>query len=289
MSALSDSLASWTYETVAFPVSETRVEWGHDSARHQGYRQRGAEIETTGQKPRQVSAKIPLRNGLRWSGARLYPETYRQLRDALKSAEGFLTHPTYGLMTVHVDSITETIDPTRPDGIDLDVTFTEQRAESQELEITLARSASPADAARAAAAEADKAATGISIVGASVLAEVDAVFTYLDEAPRSGADARSVLGDLAASLTDRVTDPAAAGVDGASWRDAVERTRAAVFARRAEYLAADDALTLTLSDTMSIARAAVLAYGDATRAGELAARNAIDDPLFVPAGTVLVL
>ena len=47
--------------------------------------------------------------------------------------------------------------------------------------------------------------------------------------------------------------------------------------------------TLTLREDMSAARAAALAYGDASLAGELVARNAIDDALFIPAGTVLVI
>ena len=47
--------------------------------------------------------------------------------------------------------------------------------------------------------------------------------------------------------------------------------------------------TLTLTEDMTLARAAVLAYGDASRAAELAERNAIDDVLLIPAGTVLVI
>ena len=86
MSDLSRTLASWTYENVPFPATETRVEWGHDSAKHQGYGQRGTDIETTGQKPRVITATIPLRNGLRWPGERLYPETYLKLREAFKTA-----------------------------------------------------------------------------------------------------------------------------------------------------------------------------------------------------------
>lgn len=139
MSALSESLSTWAWQGIEFPGTETRVEWGHDSARHQGYGQRGVDIETTGQKPRAFTVSIPLRGGLRWTGAeRLYPETYLRLREALKTPEGYLTHPSYGLVTAHVDTISERIDPMKPDGLDLDVTFTEQRAESQELALTLA-------------------------------------------------------------------------------------------------------------------------------------------------------
>ena len=40
---------------------------------------------------------------------------------------------------------------------------------------------------------------------------------------------------------------------------------------------------------MSLARVAALAYGDASRAAEIAALNAIEDTAFIPAGTVLVI
>lgn len=289
MSALSDSLAAWTYESVSFPGTETRVEWGHDSARHQGYGQRGNDVETTGQKARTFTVSIPLRNGLRWSGERLYPETYLRLREALKTPEGFLTHPTYGLVTVHVDTISERIDPAKPDGLDLDVTFTEQRAESQELELTLARSAAPADAALSAAAEADAAVSSLDLsTSTTISAEVSAAFEYLDASVRGGAEAIAAFDDLVADLDARLRDSAASGVDGHAYRTALGRTRAAVLARRAEYLG-DTAQTITLGDTMSLARAAVEAYGDAARAAELASKNRIDDPLFISAGTVLVI
>lgn len=290
MSALSESLAAWTYENVSFPGTETRVEWGHDSTRHQGYGQRGADTETTGQKPRTFTVSIPLRNGLRWTGAeRLYPETYLRLREALKTPEGYLTHPTYGPVTVHVDSISERIDPMKPDGLDLDITFTEQRAESQELELTLARSAAPADAALAAAAEADAAASSLSLTTSTTIgAEVAAAFEYLDAAARGGADAIATFDDLVTDLDARLRDSEASAVGGHAYRMALVRTRSSVLARRAEYLG-DTAQTITLGDTMSLARAAVEAYGDASRAAELASKNHVSDPLFIPAGTVLVI
>jgi len=290
MSALSESLSTWAWQGIEFPGTETRVEWGHDSARHQGYGQRGVDIETTGQKPRAFTVSIPLRGGLRWTGAeRLYPETYLRLREALKTPEGYLTHPSYGLVTAHVDTISERIDPMKPDGLDLDVTFTEQRAESQELALTLARAAASADAALAAAAEADAAVSSLSVSSPTTIgAEVAGAFEYLDAAVRGGADAIATFDDLVADLDARLRDSAAAGVGGHAYRTALGRTRAAVLARRAEYLG-DTAQTVTLGDTMSLARAAVEAYGDASRAAELASKNHIDDPLFILAGTVLVI
>ncbi len=291
MSDLSRTLASWTYENVAFPATETRVEWGHDSAKHQGYGQRGADIETTGQKPRVITATIPLRNGLRWPGERLYPETYLKLREAFKTAEGFLTHPTLGLVTVHVDSVSERIDPTKPDGLDIEVSFTEQRAESQELELALASRSTPADAAAAEASAADKAAASLAGLAATdALADnVAAAFGYLAEAARTGPDAASTFGALVADLDARLSDPAASDAAWHDYRSALVRCRAAVLSARAESIGSTEALTITLGETMSLARAAAQAYGDPSRAAELAAKNRIGDPLFIAAGTVLAI
>ena len=59
MSDLSRSLSSWAWEGVEFPGTETRTDGGHDSAKHSGYGQRGADIETTGAKPKTFSVTIP--------------------------------------------------------------------------------------------------------------------------------------------------------------------------------------------------------------------------------------
>jgi prophage DNA circulation protein len=121
MSDLARTVAAFSYEGVVFPGTDTSVKWGHDKATHQGYLQRGAVIETTGQRARVITVRVPLRNSLRWTGSatRLYPETYLALREKLKQAEGFLTHPTYGSIVVHVDDVDENVDPLRPDGLDL--------------------------------------------------------------------------------------------------------------------------------------------------------------------------
>ncbi len=292
MSDLSRSLSSWAWEGVEFPGTETRTDGGHDSAKHSGYGQRGADVETTGQKPKTFSVTIPLRNGLRWPGAeRLYPETYQRLRASLATAEGLLTHPTWGLLTAHLDTWSEVIDPMKPDGVDLQVTWTEQRGEAEGIELTLARSTTPAATAVTAAADADAARAGLPGVAdtTSLADEVSAAFDYLDTAVRTGPEIASAFADVISSVSSRLADPAGLGTAGHDYRLSLERTQAALTSARATYLGDGTTRTLTLREDMSAARAAALAYGDASRAGELVARNAIDDALFIPAGTVLVI
>ena len=73
------------------------------------------------------------------------------------------------------------------------------------------------------------------------------------------------------------------------YRVALARTLAATLRYRDEYLGVSEPETLTLPETMGLARAAWLAYGDPSRTAELAARNRIPDPAEIPAGTVLVI
>lgn len=292
MSDLSATLSSWAWEGVEFPGTETRTEGGHDSAKHSGYGQRGADVETTGQKPKTFSVTIPLRNGIRWPGAeRLYPETYLRLRAALATAEGLLTHPTWGILTAHLDTWSEVIDPMKPDGVDLQVTWTEQRGEAEGLELTLARSTTPAATAASAAASADTAGAGLSGLAdvTSLADEVSAAFDALDAAVQTGPEIARTFEDVIGSVSARLADPAGLSTAGHDYRAALLRTQAALVDARAQYLGDGTTQTVTLREDMSAARAAALAYGDASRAGELVARNAIDDVLFIPAGTVLVI
>ena len=293
MSDLSRTVAAFSYEGVVFPGTDTSVKWGHDKATHQGYLQRGAVIETTGQRARVITVRVPLRNSLRWTGSatRLYPETYLQLREKLKQAEGFLTHPTYGSIVVHVDDVDESVDPLRPDGLDLTLTFTEQDALTQELDLSLGSAATPTDAALAYAAEADDAAAGLDLTTSTSLEDtLGAAFDYLDEAPRTPAQAFARFGEIVADVTARMADPGAAGADGHLYRVALSRVLAASLRAREAYTDTEGAVeTVTVPEAMSLARAAVLAYGDPRRAADLAARNRLLDPSLIPAGTVLVL
>lgn len=294
---LSRTLAPYAYEGVEFPGTDTRVAWGHDSARHQGYLQRGQVSETTGRRARVFTVKVPLRNGLRWDGAkRLYPETYLDLREKLKVALGFLTHPTYGLVPVHLDDVQETIDPARPDGIDLDLTFTEQDGDAQEIELSLTGPAAstPSEAAAARAEEADAAAAafGADVEGwtwDSLSTEVSDAFDHLQEAERPFTEAAAEFASLSDSIRARIADPAVAGAEGHDLRAALSRCLASVEAYRAEYLGAEEPETVTLPEAMGLARASLFAYGDPTRGADLAARNRIPDPALIPAGTVLVI
>lgn len=293
MSDLDRTLAAFSYESVVFPGTDVSTQWGHDKAAHQGYLQRGAVIETTGQQPRVITVRVPLRNSLRWTGSatRLYPDTYEALRAKLQQAEGFLTHPTYGSMVVHVDRIDEKIDPTKPDGLDLELTFTEQDALTQELDLSLGSNATPAEAAKAYAAEADEAALDLPLTvsaGVSLEDAVTTALTYLEEESRTPLEARATVDGLVREVQARSADPGAADSDGHLYRVALARTLAALLRTRAEYAGDTEGVTFVLPEAMSLPRAAELVYGDPRRGADLVAQNRLLDPTKIPRGTVLV-
>ena len=288
---LGRTLSTAAYDGVEFPAAGLTTEGGHDSAKHQGYGQRGADIETTGPQPEAVRCRAVMQNGLRgWSGPALYPTQYQRLLRALRSTpEGFLTHPTRGVMTVHVDHFSEVVSETSRRGVVLELAFTEQRGESDLLEMAPPTASALDDAATAAAA-ADATRPAAVTVRTSLTEEVAAARGFVEAAGRTEAQARARVGALLAEVEARAADPAAAASSAHAYRAALTATLSAVLRYRASALAASGRTHVVLEEA-SLARIASdpRVFGDASRAAELARANVVLDPSRVPVGTVLVI
>lgn len=288
--ALKEHLSPFAYEGVEFPALDTSLSAGHDSAKHAGYRQRGADVETTGPKPKVIKVKVPLYNGLHWPSA-LFPGVYADLVRVLDSTpQGLLTHPTRGLLSVHVDEWTESFEGKTKDGLTLEITFTEQRGEATLLEF--APAASPADVAIAQAAAVDAAAAGLSLAD-RFLGFADDVASVMDDLASADATLTQAIASadaLVRRCQDDLDDPALAASQYFPLRSAVGATLAAVTARVAER-SGDRPGTFRLPVAMSIAEVAAHpdVYGDASRMGDLLAVNALADPSDIPAGTTLLV
>ena len=289
--ALKEHLSPFAYEGVPFPALETTLSAGHDSAKHAGYRQRGADIETTGPKPKVIKVKVPLYNGLSGWPEVAFPQTFERLTRALDGTpEGQLVHPTRGPMAVHVDEWTESIDGKTKDGVTLEITFTEQRGASQLVDFTV--TASPADVAIAQAAEVETLAAELSLTD-RFLGFVDDVTAAMDElasADASMTQAIATADALVRRCQDDLDDPAFATSQYFPLRSALGATRAAVVARIAER-SGDRPSAFRLPVTMSIAEVAAHpdVYGDASRMGELLAVNPLLDPSEIPAGSTILV
>lgn len=289
---LGRTLAPAAFEGVEFPCAGLATDGGHDSAKHSGYGQRGADIETTGPQAASIRCRAVMMNGLRgWTGdVPLYPVQYQRLLRALQAnPEGFFTHPSRGLMTVHVDRFSEVIAETTRQGVVLDLSFTEQRGISDSVEMAAAP-ASALDEAATAAEAADAARPSTVRVSTTLASEVAAVRAFLEAAERTETQARGRLGSLLSRIETRIADPAAAVVSGHAYRVALASTRAAVLVYRDRALATSGR-TFVVTEEVSLARIASdpRVFGDAARGAELARANLVLDPSRVPVGTVLVI
>lgn len=283
-------LAPFAFEGIEFPARDISTAFGHDSAKHSGYGERGADIETTGPKAKVVRVRAVLMNGLRgWTGPKLWPDQYQRLMRALETTpEGLLTHPTRGVMTVHFDDGSEDIEVQTRRGLIIGLSFTEQRGESELLEMASA-TADPGDAMLSAAAEADEAKPPAVEVATPLVDEVQSALAFLEGGVRAFAETATTLDALATEVRERVEDPAAAVVDAHPYRQALFAVQSALVTYRAQYVGGQRTFVVTEESSLARVAAHPDVYGDAHRAPDLARANHVPDPSRVPAGTVLVV
>lgn len=288
---LGRNLAPFAYEGIEFPAEDVSTTFGHDSAQHKGFGQRGADIETTGPKAEGVRVRAVLMNGLRgWTGPKLWPDQYQRLVRALKTTpEGLLTHPTRGVMTVHFDEGSEEIKAPRRRGVSFTLTFTEQNGESELLEMAAATD-DPASAMQTAAEDVDASKPEAAGATTALADEVQDALDFLEVSSRSFAEAVTRLDALAENVRARLDDPAAAAVDAHPYRAALYAVQAATVRYRETYVGAAPR-TFTVPEESSLARIAARpdVYGDARRQSDLARANHVPDPSRVLAGTVLLV
>ena len=290
--ALARQLAPASFEGVDFPVVDVTTTDGHDSARHAGYLQAGADIETTGRKPGAIKLKIAFFEGIRGWPANLFDIVRVELVEAFQdNPYGQLIHPSRGPMQVHVDEWVEPLEGRVRNGCWLDVAMTEQRGASSLLDPAL-RPTDPATDLTTAAAAADAAAPPGVDDDPSVLDLVNAALEVVDAANATFLASGGSLSGLVAAVGDRLLAVAPFGADVYLYRIALERTLAAALTLQSALASTGGGpRTFTVPTPLSIQRIAGLpqVYGDPTRARDLLDANAITDPLFVPAGTVLIV
>lgn len=301
MADFSEVLASTGYGPIGgpfvfFPAQECDTEGGHDSAQHKSLRVRGADIETTGQKPYTVKLTIPLLNGLQGDGLwpdDLFPETYRQLIDTFeKHPIGTLTHPIRGPMSVHVDGWSEKLTGDVRNGVILEVSFTEHNADSDLSRtegVKLAESAD--DTIVRHAADADALGADLSPSPAPLLAEAEQFMRAVEAAEGISRDISAALTALRAACNGRLDSTAGIGVGANGYRLAIEQIIGASYRLQDELVETARPRTYVVPEMMSVARIAALpvVYGDPSLAFLLRGANVIPDPAMVPAGTVLTV
>lgn len=299
---IDDPLAMQTseasFERVTFPVENADTESGQDFAEHTALLAPGADIEPTGRKAKRGTLTVPCLNipQLVEHYGEMFPGKYAELLRLWDEPRiGELFHPTRGSFRALMHRVREALVPTVRDGVVLTVEWVEHNAEAS---VNVADSgASPADTASRAEAEATAADDAMADVdpdhdgGWSPLSALAAAsLLTLDSPAAPWSDKLAALNamreatDTAIALS--VFQPASAF--GAL--SALSTFRATLDELEERYLpGSDSARRYSVPQTMALWQIAQAVYGDASKTSLLLAANAIPDPLFVPAGTVLLV
>lgn len=290
---IGEHLWTWAWEDIEFPGEDMSTTFGHDSARHQGFGQRGANVETTGPKVLTTRVRAVFSNSLRgWKGPPLFPDQWRRLTRSLNdNPEGFLTHPTRGVFTAHFDEATEAVNVKLRRGVTLDLSFTEQNGEAANIDLRSGSRRDPVSSARQSVALADATApAAVAAVAPPLLPTLDTATAWLEDSRRSYTEASARFDALLAAIDMRLSLPASQVVTAHAYRVALEDARVAVLSYRDRYVGRSQRQHRVL-EAASLARIAgdPAVYGDPSRATDLARANTVLDPSLVPAGTVLVV
>lgn len=289
---LIDYLSAAGYESERWPVVQCVTHWGHDSAEHTRLGGQGADIQPTGEKPVKVQMRIAFLSGLADNGVwprDLWPGGFERTVDLLRTRpQGTLAHPTRGPMVVQVGDVEEPIDARVRNGVYLTVNFT-QHLEDQGL--NLQRPSVSADAPTAAESEA-AAADAVRPAGTpEITSTVTAALAAIESGSGTFGAVMTGVESIAAAVRSRQLLPAVVASAGYEYRAALERLLAAAYRLREFYGTTLKPWEFTVYETMSLSRIAALpqVYGDPSKASVLAAANRVPNPMFVPAGTVLLV
>ena len=290
---LATNLSEASFEGTRFPVESATTESGHDAAEHAAYRRRGVDIEPTGRQADRGTLIIPCVNAAALVAryGEMFPTLYATLRALFDETPiGQLVHPTRGSFRALIKSWHEELSPTDRSGTRLRVEWVEHNGEA--LVDVGADGAAPTDTtatAEALATEADG--LGAGVEGWAPLAPVyEEQLAFLEGDARSWAEIGAAFRVLNAALEAALALPALAEAANYLLLASVESLRATTQQLEALFLPAPSSVRLfTVPQTMALWQVAQLVYGDASRDTLLAAANAIPDPLFVAAGTVLTV
>lgn len=300
---------------VELPIVRRRISGGWDGAKKELPHVNGAEFEPTGLRADGISIEVPLFEGMfSEEGSPLYPDRYEELISVLKddTRKGRLewVDPVWGLMDVQVYSweIDETSE--ERDGARVSIRMGQVGFSTDEPDLQLSVLAqSDRGSAATNAEELDDALADAGITEADIaLAWEDAGVGLQDGESASFAETfdtyveRIDAGEIRANEAEAiVAQPQAriravmsleAARTSSAWRvqDRSMRLLAAVVEMAERELGTEERLvTWTVPALTTVYEIAARRYGDLGRVSEILQRNGIMRPLYIPAGTVLVL
>lgn len=124
-------LLELSWKEVSIPYSRLTFEFRHDLAIHKFVDRDGAHVEATGRGPIEITARVPMINGLdqgpneHWQRP-LYPFTRdKLLKVALDRTSGTLQHPEFGPITCKLERIRWELDAAVRGGVWIDISWIE--------------------------------------------------------------------------------------------------------------------------------------------------------------------
>lgn len=288
-------LVDASYEGEAFLCAELDSEHGHDSVEHRAYLRPGADVEPTGRKAVRGTLEIALYNDLQ---AGSFPGKRNRLFQLFAERPiGALAHPTEGLLTAHIKTWKEKVDPEKRSGVTVSVEWVEHLASvsvdgPQASALIRGAYASTPSAAtqQAAAADALMAAAAPSGGYTPTAPTVAAQLERLETARRTVAEIDASLRAMQAVVATNIDAPALAGIDAHDAVVALAALRSTLARLRSRYLPEESRIRrYVVPVPMAAFEVALAVYQDARQASAILAANSLPDAMFIAPGTVLTI
>lgn len=162
MTSAARQLQGYAFEGVEFPVSASEIDGGNDVTEHKAYLRPGADVEGTGRDAYRGTFTIECFDDLRAPWGNVFTERYFDIIDAFErtaASGGRFRHPLLGTFTAFITKWKPKLDPSKGNGVTIDVSFVEHNATS--IVVGVAAGADVSGTARVQAASADSAMAAI--------------------------------------------------------------------------------------------------------------------------------
>lgn len=308
---LSQVIGEAAFNGIRFPVTEASSEYGHDFTIHKVYLGNGGSIEPTGIKEKTGTLSIAFLNDIPGFDDRLFPETYIDFTSAIKENPiGDLSHPTLGTFKALIKEVKEKLSPDNREGIYVDISWVEHNGEAGILLNQIRQT--PIDSTseiETNSSESDSNATILSTQpnlpnsSQSYLTMTDYSSDRLEDLANENLTIQEVSSVFSSwisrintnlslpSLTNNSSDPNNQNLPYISaLRTSLETLRNSVYSyQNSFYPDLQKTRKYTVTREISVWELANEIYGDSSKASLILQANSINDPLFVPPNTKLVI
>lgn len=295
------ALLELQWRGIGVPYSETELDLRQDLVIHKFGDRDGGHVEGTGRAPLQITARLPLFNGLTpapsetWNAGAMYPVLWRKFFAACADkTSGTLQHPELGSITCKCETAKTRWGADARSGVWVSVTWIESDDTGIDLDQDLSNP-SPEAQVSISASDLDAQFASINPALVPTLPTFPFSFTDLANAIRSVIDQTTILEKTAQGRLDNLLYQAnqfetslslAANASPTNWPmfQSCERAKSAAYALKAQpQTPSRPVLVKTTQKDATLAQ--VAAQVGASVADIIALNSGLVGPLFVPRGT----